>query len=158
MKKNAGTTLIEILIVIFVFSLMVSLGFVSLLNVRSSASVSTSEYTLITDIKNQQIKAMVGDTEGRGTPDTYSIHIDPNQYVLFHGQSYSAGDSSNFAVPVTSEFTLSTTFANNSIVFASGSGEIMNFVQNQDTITFTNTSTNQQTRVQLNKYGVITAN
>lgn len=155
MRNQKGVTLVEVLIVFGIFSILAGLGFVNILNVRSSASVSSSEYTLISDIKNQQIKAMTGDTEGRGVPDTYGIYIQPNQYTLFHGQNYSAGDSSNFTVPITPDFNLSTTFASNKIVFASGSGEIINFISGQNSIMFTNTSTNVQSTIQLNKHGVI---
>lgn len=159
-KQNSsqkGATFIEILIVIGVISLLSAFGSINLLNARSSSSVSSTLYTFISDLKNQQIKAMAGDTEGRGIPDTYSIYIESSQYTLFHGQNYSSSDTSNFSVSIPTEFTMSTTSVGNKIIFASGSGEIADFSQGTNTVTFTDVSTNQQKSIQFNKHGVVTA-
>jgi len=155
LKKTKGFSLIEVLLVISVFLILAGFGINSILNVRDSSSSTSTIYTLISDIKNQQTKAMSGDTEGRGTPDTYSVYIQSNKYTLFHGENYSASDSSNFSVSMPQDSLLSTTFSSNKIVFASGSGEIENFTSGQDTITLRNTVTNQQSVLQLNKYGVV---
>lgn len=154
-KAQKGFSLIEVLLVMGIFVLLAGLGFTSLLNVKDTSFSSSAVYTLVADIKNQQIKAMTGDTEGRGTPDTYGVYIQSSQYVLFHGQVYSATDSSNFSVSAPQGYTLSSTFSGDKIIFASGSGEIQNFTSGQDTIRLTNTVTNQQSTLQLNKYGVI---
>lgn len=154
-KRKKGFTLIEVLVVISVFLILAGFGINSLLNVRGSSSSTSTIYTLINDIKNQQTKSMTGDTEGRGTPDTYSIYIESNKYTLFHGQTFSATDSSNFVVSIPQDSLLSTTFNSNKIIFASGSGEIQNFTNGQDTVTLRNTVTNQQSILQLNKYGVV---
>lgn len=154
--KQAGFTLIEVIVVVSILLTLIGLIITNPLNLRESTSINTFVYTLITDIKNQQIKAMVGDTEGRGIPDTYSIYIEPTKYTLFHGQNYSDGDSSNFAVTVDDQYQLLTIFPSNKIVFASGSGEIVGFAQNQNTINIVDTRTGQQKVITINKYGVVT--
>ena len=150
-----GISLIETVVVVAIFLSLISLIIVNLLNFRSSASVNTSLYTFITDLKNQQIKAMTGDTEGRGIPDTYSIYIEPTRYTLFHGVNYSFSDPTNFVVSAPSDYQLTTSFGSNKIIFASGSGEINSFVSGQNSIIFTNISTGQQKTIQINKYGVV---
>jgi hypothetical protein len=122
---------------------------------RSSAAVNTVIDPFITDFKNQQVKAMVGDTEGRGVPDNYGVYIQPSSYTLFHGQIYNTSDTTNFSVPIDSSLQLSTTFAGNTISFASGSGEIKNFVTGQDTVVIKNPITNEQKTIKFNKYGAI---
>lgn len=154
--KHAGFTFIEVIVVVAIFLTLIGLTITNPLNLRESTSINAFVYTLITDIKNQQIKAMVGDTEGRGTPDTYSIYIEPAKYTLFHGQNYSQSDSSNFSITVADQYQLLTTFPESKIVFSAGSGEIVGFVQNQDTITIRDARTGQQKVITINKYGVVT--
>ena len=151
-----GFTLIEVIVVVAIFLTLITLTITNPLNLRESTSINAFVYTLITDIKNQQIKSMVGDTEGRGIPDTYSIYIEPTKYTLFHGQNYSESDSSNFAVTVDNQYQFLTTFPSNKIVFASGSGEIVGFAQNQNTITIKDARTGQQKVITINKFGVAT--
>lgn len=158
MKRNntqSGITMVEILIVTGIIVLLFTISTISLLNIRVSSSSSASTDVLISDIKAQQIKALAGDTEGRGTPDNYGVKIQNNIYTLFHGTSYSASDNTNFDVPVESGYQLSTTFPNTTILFSSKSGEIANFVPGQNSVTLTNTSTGRTKTIQLNKYGTI---
>lgn len=153
--NQKGTTLIEVLIVISIFTTLVSFTTLSLLNVRSKTSVDTSVYSFITDIKNQQIKAMVGDTEGRGVPDMYSAYITPTDYTLFHGSNYSPVDPGNFVIKAPDGYSLSTTFPLSEIIFATGSGEITNYVNNQNSIIFTETSSGIQKVIRMNQYGAV---
>ncbi len=156
-KLKRGFSLIETLIAIGVFLTVVVIISPNSFNLISTSASTNALYTLITDLRNQQIKAMVGDTEGRGTPDTYGVYIQSSQYTLFHGQNYSVADSSNFAIPIGTGYQLTTTFGSGKIVFASGSGEIVGFVSNQNSITVSDTRNGGQKTIQLNKYGIITS-
>ena len=151
-----GFTLIETIIVIGILSVLIVLVAPSLLNLRSNTSINTTLDTVVTDLKSQQIKAMSGDTEGRGIPDNYSIYIQPSSYILFHGINYSQSDTSNISIPIETQYQLSTTFPSNKITFASGSGEIVGFLNGQNTITIREVGKSNQKVIILNKYGTIT--
>lgn len=153
-----GFTLIEVMIVMGVVGLLMGYMSLNVLNSRNSANINTALTTFITDFKNQQTKAMVGDTEGRGVPDTYSIYFNSDKYVLFHGATYVATDSSNFSVTMPQGLTITTTFPSSKIIFSQGSGEISPFTPGSNTVVITNSSTGQQKIIQINKYGIITAN
>lgn len=155
--NQKGLTLIELLVVIAVLAVLFGISTVSILNIRVVTTNSTTTSVIISDLKNQQVRAMTGDTEGRGTPDNYGIKILANSYVLFHGNSYNPSDTSNFSVPVSSGYQLSSTFPNNLIIFTSGSGELVNFVPNQNTITLIYISSGQSKTITLNKYGTVTS-
>lgn len=155
LSAKRGFTFVEIIVVIAIFLTLIGLTLTNPLNLMESTSINTTVDTLITDIKNQQIKAMVGDTEGRGVPDTYSVYIEPTQYVLFHGQNYSPGDPSNFSVVIDSKYQLSTNFTDSKIIFTSGSGEIVGLATEPKLVTITETRTGQKKEIKINKYGVI---
>src|SRR3989344_2005457 len=92
-----GFTLIEIIVV--VSTIVTLLGFITISLVRSqqTASLTSVEGILLADLKQQQLKSMIGDTEGRSDSDQYGIHFDSNKYVLFHGD-YSDGETSNSVI------------------------------------------------------------
>jgi prepilin-type N-terminal cleavage/methylation domain-containing protein len=157
LSYQKGFTLLEIVLVVGILTILLSIAFVSIGNIRVISTNNSTSSVIVSDLKNQQVRAMVGDTEGRGIPDNYGIKILPTQYVLFHGDSYNASDTTNYAIPVSTGFTLSSTFTNGIILFASESGELVNFVANHDTITLTNTTSNQIKTIHLNKYGTVTS-
>ena len=155
-KNNIGLTLVELIVVIGILSTLLGIAIVSIQNIRVLSTNSTSTSVIISDLKNQQIKAMTGDTEGRGVPDNYGVKILSSQYILFHGTVYNPADADNFAVPIETGYTLGTTFPNSTVLFASESGELVGFVQNQNTVTLIHTSSGQSKTIQLNKYGTVT--
>jgi prepilin-type N-terminal cleavage/methylation domain-containing protein len=154
-QKQRGFVFIELVVVMGILSLLLGIVIVNIGNVRSSASVNTTVTTFISDIKNQQTKAMTGDTEGRGIADTYSISIQPSQYILFHGQIYNPSDTTNFSVPIDATFQLSTTFPSNTIIFATSSGQITNYISGQDTVVIRDPRTNEQKTIRFNKLGSV---
>lgn len=156
LKDQSGLTLIEMMLVVGILALLFAIGVVSLSTIQIVTTSTSATTVLISDLKTQQVKAMVGDTEGRGVPDNYGIKILSDQYILFHGNSYNPSDSSNFSVPVPETYTLSTTFPNSTLLFASDSGELVNFTTGLDTVTLTNTTSSKTEVIKLNKYGTVT--
>jgi prepilin-type N-terminal cleavage/methylation domain-containing protein len=154
--SQQGFTLIETLLVMGILGLLFGIGLLSIGNIQVVTQNTASSSVIISDLKTQQIKAMVGDTEGRGVPDNYGIKILSDRYILFHGMTYSATDTANFSIPIASGYTLASTFPSTTILFASNSGELVNFSQGQDTITVTHTASSKQQIIRLNKYGTIT--
>lgn len=156
--KKRGFSLIEISLVMGLVALLLGYMSLNVLNGRNKADLNTVKDTFATDFKNQQTKAMAGDTEGRGTPDTYGIYINSNSYTLFHGSTYTPTEASNFKIDMPNGVSLSTTFPQSKIVFAQGSGEITPFSDSTNTIRISNTSTNETRTIQVNKYGAIISN
>lgn len=154
-KKILGFTLIEIVIVLAIMGTLLGFTVVNFFNVQDSAKSDTKIYEIVADVKEQQIKSMVGDTEGRGIPDIYGVYIEPSQYTLFHGESYSESDPANFTVTVDSQYELQTTFPSSQIIFASKSGDILDYNPSLNSITLTNINTGAEQSFQLNKYGAV---
>jgi type II secretory pathway pseudopilin PulG len=143
-----GFTLAEMVVIIAISLTMLGLGTLSLVNSQAKASLSTVIETFIADLKEQQVKAMVGDTEGSGSISDYGIDFETTSYTLFRN-TYTLGGSANYALTLPP--TIQVTSAQ--ILFTKGSGETT-----PATITFTDTTTNEQRTVTINKYGAITAN
>jgi len=156
-NNEKGVTLTELLITSVLVGLLFGYITINFLRTQQKASSRTSINTVVADIKEQQIKAMVGDTEGRSTIDYYGVYFQPTQYTLFHGASYNAGDSANFVIKLgnTTQFS-SITFPSSSVVFSKGSGEIVGFINGSNTVTLKNLQSNDTKTITINRYGVIT--
>ncbi len=126
------------------------LGLITISLVRSQQGVSltSAEEILVADLRQQQLKAMIGDTEGRTTSDSYGIHFDSNQYVLFH-RTYSAGEASNSVINLDSNMKFNNT--DYDVIFSRLSGTTSEtIIELQD-----NTNSNLK-KIHLNTLGVIT--
>lgn len=152
-----GFTLIEMVVVMGIIVLITAISVPSLLGSREQAEVNSSAAVVVSDIKQQQLKAMLGDTEGRSDPDFYGVHFEQETYTLFHGSSYSMNDPTNavIALPDNLQFS-SVSFPQSTIVFAKGSGEIVGFTAGADSVLLYNPNNNQSRQITFNQYGVVT--
>lgn len=152
-------TLIELLVVIGLLAVFFSLSVVNVTQLIPKANISTTVDVLIADLKQQQQKAMSGETgvaSASGEAQPHGVHIDSNQYVLYSGITYDAQSASNSAFPLSEVVQLSTTFPSNAVLFNKGSGEVLGYTSSESArITVTDTVQNRQKVIQLNEFGVI---
>ncbi|MBP9691606.1 prepilin-type N-terminal cleavage/methylation domain-containing protein [Candidatus Woesebacteria bacterium] len=155
-KLNTGFTLIELLLVMAISLVLIGVSTVSLTNVQQYSYLSKSLELLLSDIKLQQAKAMNGVTE-TGTAVRYGIYFGESSYTLFQGDAYDPDEATNFTVNLDGQLTFgSTEFAGDQIVFDTGSGEIVGFVDGQDSIVIANPGSSEDTVIELNSYGIFT--
>jgi len=157
LKFNSGFTLVELLVIMGISAILFLLISMNFSDARTGTSLTTTGDTLLSDLKSQQTKAMVGDTEGRGIPDTYGVYIKPTSYVLFHGESYVPASTDNFEIKAADGVTLSTTFPSGTIIFATNSGDLVNFNAAQNQIIVKDAYTTRQKVIQFNKLGTVVA-
>lgn len=163
MKKyfSHGFTLIETLIVMAIILSFLGFVTVNILNIEPRSSIQLNTTTIVADIKNQQLKAMTGSTYNNLTSE-FGIYFQTNQYTLFAGNNYQAGHAANVVIPLSDATTMSnSTFPDGpntaTVVFNKNTGEIYNFNQSANTITFRNSVSNETKTLVFNKLGVITA-
>ncbi len=151
MKKN-GFTLIEILVVIAIFAIISGFATVNLLRLQTKTSVNTIAKTLVSDIKSQQIKAMMGtDNSAEG------IHFSSNSYTLFAGSSYNPADANNFTVTLDQNLIFSQdTFPGQNIIFSKVSGEVSGFANGQNSIVIVHSVSSQSASISINRLGAVT--
>lgn len=149
-KYSFGFTLVELAVVTSI--IVTLLGFITISLVRSqqTASLTSVEEILLADLKQQQLKAMIGDTEGRSTSDSYGIHFDSNSYTLFHGAVYSSLDTSNSAINLDSNIQFNSPGFD--VIFSKLNGEIPTAA----TIELQDNTNSKLKRIHLNIYGTVT--
>lgn len=149
-----GYTIIELLIVMGIFAIFFGFASLNLLGVRSKTSLATTTDVLVSDLRSQQVKSMTGDTGGGPQNINYGIYFTPNSYILFKG-TYNPVDTTNFTVDV-DEAIITTTLAGSIITFNKGSGEIVGFDPNANSIRLTSNISTSSKIITLNRFGVIT--
>jgi len=148
-----GFTILEIMFVTVFFLLLLAFGVFNAFQSQRKTSLRTSIDQLVSDLREQQIKAMVGDTEGRGINDSYGVFFSNNTYVLFHGTTYVSNNPSNFTVTLDPSLQfLNNTFPFSVAVFSKGSGEVNG---GGNSVQLKNTQNNSVQTIQINRYGVI---
>lgn len=149
-RLQAGFTIVEALLVMSIFIILTGLSTINLLKAKHSSSLSASVDTFIADLKQQQLKAMVGDTEGSGAISDYGIHFETTSYTLFRNTYEGTTD---FIVKLPDTIQISTGFTDSQIIFQKGTGEVLNA---PNTITLRDPLDGSQKEITINVYGVIT--
>lgn len=152
---NLGFTVTEMVLTMAIVATLFGIITVDLFRAHRSASLSSALQTLVSDIKNQQIKAMTGATTGV-TSNNFGIYFTPSGYILFHGAIYNSSDPSNFTIALDSPLSFtSVTFPNNTLLFSQINGNFIGFANGQNTVTIKNTTGGDQKTITINRYGVI---
>lgn len=158
MKIEAGFTLIEILLTIGLLTVLTSLVSLNLTFPQTKSLTETSSTTLMADIKHQQMKAMVGATEG-GSKDSFGIYFSPTSYILFKGTSFNSAEPNNYTVNLEKNVALSNiSFPSGQLVFSVLSGEVANFDKSANSLVIANANGENQVTLSVNRYGAITKN
>ena len=145
------------MVVVSIFSTLLGLITINLLNSKQRASFNSSIIQLVTDIKQQQTSAMSLDTQGANGTSNYGIYFGLANYTLFRGSQYVATDSANFVINLGDNVQFSSVWLPlSSIIFLRQSGEVSGFDPSLNTVIIKNTQNNQQKTLQINRYGVIT--
>ena len=144
-----GFTLIELLITMGIIAILLGLIFQNLLTVQHKTALNTSVDSLVSNLKSQQIKAMVGEIDGGGAVAT-GVYFESDKYILFRGQTYSPSNSTNFSLALDRNLHFSS--PGQRIIFSPVSGDRAG----GDVISIIDTSGGEQKQIRLNRYGVIT--
>ncbi len=153
-----GFTLVELIVVLGILFSLLAFSVPSLTQNQRQTEIDSAGSLLISDLRNQQIKSMLGDTETAATATSAGIYFQTDRYTLFRGQTYSAQDSGNVVVILDPQFEFTATnFPSSQIVFARGSGEAGNFTSDSYSLTLTDIQSQVSRVITVNKYGVVQA-
>ena len=151
-KWIRGYTLTELVIVIGLISIFLGFITVNLVSYQRNASFFSVSESLISDIRMQQMKAMVGDTEARSAADDYGIYFGTNSYTLFHGNSYNASDPANTVITLDAQYQF--TLSGRTFVFLRSTGEVRGYQVAQNSVTLRETLSGTQKTLVFNRLGV----
>ena len=140
-----------------IIAILVSFISINLLKPQTTASTASTVQILGADIKEQQIKAMAGDTDFESSTDSQGIYFESNRYTLFRGPNYASG-SHYFQVDMDQNLILSNTLPSSQVVFTKRSGEVASYTSGQDTVTLNHSQSGEQKIITINRYGAITVN
>jgi prepilin-type N-terminal cleavage/methylation domain-containing protein len=121
-SQNRGFTLIEILVVIGLFSALTAIAVINLTRPQSKASVDSAATTLISDLKQQQLLSMLGDSGSQASAQAHGVRLESGRYILFTGPSF-ASSSNQFIINLPQGISLSSPFLPVDIIFTPRSGE-----------------------------------
>lgn len=148
--SNLGFTMVELLVVMTIFVTLVGIASINLVGAKQRTSLNTSAEILIGDFRQQQMKAMIGDTEGRASADKYGVHFETDSYTLFNGSVYNPADTENFNIELGDNISFSNLPSD--VIFERVNGQ----TGSANTIVLRDNTTNTLKTIQYNVYGVVT--
>ncbi len=154
--KERGFTLIEMIVVMGVVGILVSIVSTSLFGAIASTSRGVTAREVINDLRQQQLRAMMGGTDSGGSYVDFSVRFETGRYTLFPGQVFAEGNPDNVVVNLETPLMFSAiTLPDSTLTFARGSGEVRSFVPGQNTLSLRHAQTGAQTTININALGVV---
>ena len=135
---------------------LLTLSSILLMDLIPKTSLTVTVERLVADLRYQQLMAMSGHTEQAGVGQNYGVYFATDKYILFGGDTYDPDDTSNFQQLVEAPLAIATGFPDEQVVFVRASGEIVNYVPDEDWVKVTDSITGREVTIKLNKYGVVT--
>lgn len=158
-SSQKAFTLPEIVIVLGVTSVLFGLISFNLIGAQRQTSLTGTVSTIVADIKQQQLKAMMGDTDKNDDATPHGIYFEEDQYTLFSGSTYDASDPSNFVVELPAGIIFSQiSFPDSTLVFSRMSGEVGNYSFSADSITVSSVQGSRARDLRVNRYGGVENN
>ena len=149
MRTQRGFTLIELSVVTAIVVILLGLVTINLVSSQQTISLTSFEDVLLADLKQQQLNSMIGNTSGGTVADSYGIHFDSTQYILFHGATYSSSDTSNITTNLESNMQFNSPGFD--VIFSKLSG-----ATSEKIIELKDNTNSKLKRIHLNALGVIT--
>lgn len=145
-----GFTLVELIVVVAIFAILASLASVNLFKFQTSTTLDTDLSTFLADLKQTQLKSMMGEAPGSLDTSTYGIFIENSRYTIFRGSSYNPNDSFNFRVDLDQNIAFLDT---PTIIFLRRSGEV-----NAANIRMQNFASGEEKTISINRLGAVSIN
>lgn len=152
-----GFTLVEFLVVMATAAVIAAISVTAVIRPQTQADLDGEMLKIISDLKAQQLGAMIGLTSSTTVPTSYGIYFSTNDYTLFRGTSYNPADPENFSVSFPSAVQMeSNTLATSTIIFNRLTGEVYAYSASANSVNFINTVSNATSSLSINRFGAIT--
>jgi Tfp pilus assembly protein FimT len=147
MKRSAGATLVELLLVIGLLASLFGISALSLTNIESEGPLDVDASKIKVALLTAQTSTVNGNLAG--------VFFTGNKFVLFYAEDYHEDDPNNLATDLSPNVTLTTIdVPSQTVKFAKITGYPKNFVAPQSLI-LTEGSTGKTRTINLNRLGVV---
>lgn len=154
----SGFTLVELIIVISLFSIIFAFIFINFARPKVFADIKSSEDLVFVTIKEAQNLSMSGATGGTGAGH-FGVHFEQDKFVLFEGSTYNPADSSNLVTLLSPNLSIeSITLQSGNIIFSRLSGEVSGINPGQDSFVLRETNSGETRTFTTNRFGVVDVN
>ncbi len=155
-QSEAGFTLVEVSLVLAIFTILVSLTTINFIRPNREAISSKTSDELLATIREAQEKSIAGFSTNNIASENFGIHFEKDSFTLFRGTTFVVAEPWNFktTLPTNLEFSV-IGLPTRDLVFGKGSGEIVNFNPTQKQVTLRDKETGNLRNFIFNFFGVV---
>lgn len=154
--RQRGFTIIELIVGMGIFLTILAISMVNISRLPGSSAKSSGYDLLVADIKSQQTESMMGDLNDGIVHDNYGIYFTVHSYTFFKGDALNPSDPANFTINLDPNISLSDiTFKDSMLIFEKGSGEVINYASNQNSLSVKDDQSGEVKLLNINKYGAV---
>jgi len=153
--RQAGFTLIELILVLALLTTILTLATVNLFKPTAQANIDSASTDVVSILREAQNKAVNTDTGGGVASNEYGVYFEATKYTLFKGTVFNPADPNNFAVNTPQGITLAPNLPGSSVVFQRISGEVVGFDSAKNTVCIRETALNKTALLRVNFVGVV---
>src|SRR3989344_6702460 len=142
MNTHKGFTLVEVMLVMVIAGVLLTTTAQSLFQSQQSISLDAMTARFVVEVREQQMRAISGDTAPLGSYIDYSVRLEADRYILFPGSVYDEGNPINTVVTLEAPLVFAnSTLPSSTMTFTRGRGEISAFSQGQNSFDIQNPQT-----------------
>lgn len=152
-----GFTLVEVLIVMFIFGTIIGMPMIFLYGIGRSDQLTATTREVVAVLNEAQTNSISGKSVDGAQPSSYGIYFQPTYYVLFAGSTYNGADPNNQRTDLPSGVTFSQIQVPASqIVFDKVSGQVISFDPSQNFVVLKESNSGETKQITVSKVGSIT--
>ncbi|PIR55495.1 hypothetical protein COU74_00540 [Candidatus Peregrinibacteria bacterium CG10_big_fil_rev_8_21_14_0_10_36_19] len=143
-----GFSILEVILVVFILSMVAGFGFVYFQTSQVRADVNTQAADIVAYLRLSQSNAISGSSEHN------AVHLQSNGFVLFTGSSFNPIDATNFSVELPSTLSIANISLNGSgdnVIFNSPDGTTSTY----GSFDLTSAQINKTITININEIGTI---
>ncbi|MBN1262896.1 MAG: prepilin-type N-terminal cleavage/methylation domain-containing protein [Candidatus Pacebacteria bacterium] len=156
-KKEAGLTLIEIIVVIGVLSVLFGLGTVVMSGFARQDRIEAEAKKITACLFQARVKTLAGYSYGQPTALNFGVHFESARYTLFGGIGFNPDNPLNQKFDLAPELAINDiSLSSDDCVFEKITGQVRNFDPVNNYFILTDRRGNQKRKISINKLGVVT--
>lgn len=155
--QRRGFILTELLIVIFIFTIIIILPSIFFWAIGQAGRLDSQVREVVNALNEAQVNTISGKSQASQETFSYGVHFETDYYDLFRGTSYNVADPNNLRNNLPLGITFSQIqLVGGNVIFEKVTGQVLNFDPNLNYVELLENNSQSKKRIFISRFGGIT--